>query len=144
MEYPQGFADSHWRKRGICGVLAVAIAAEVTFEVAHAACKRAMLELKLGVRFRGGTWHRQRVHALRQLGVKFVEYPEYKGMTFRQFIDEYAVEDVTYMLANKGHVISVRNGMVADQANIKPRQEHKYGGRSVIDKPVIAILGKGW
>lgn len=143
MEYPQGFADTHWRKRGICGVLAVALAAEVTFEVAHAACKRAMHELALGQRFRGGTYHIQRLHALRGLAVRFTEL-DFKDMSIRRFIDEFAEADTTYILATKSHVITLRNRIIADQANIKPSLQHKYGGRRVITKPVIRIDGKGW
>jgi hypothetical protein len=144
MEYPEGFAGSKWQKRSICGVLSVALCAGVSYDVAHAACKQAMLDLKLGQRFRGGTYSKQRELVLQRLAVKFVKHECYVGMTVRQFVEHHAKPDVTYMVTHKGHVITVCNRVIADQENIAERSQHRSGGRKIIDKPVIEIIGKGW
>lgn len=142
MEYPNGFCrDTHSRKP-ICGVLAVAFCAGVSFDVAHAACKRAMHELKLGVRFRGGTWLRQLKHALKGFGVRFTEYKPYDNPTIELFAAHRAEPGFTYLLDTPGHFVTLRDGIVADQRHnchysVYPRRRKGI-------KAYLRIDGKGW
>lgn len=113
LEYPDGFTDDLSR-RGICGILAVAIAANVSYDKARAACKL----FHPGKRLRGRTWHRQRMNALWSLGVRFVETEGEFGSA-RALLDSGQLKrDTLYMLRVNGHAFCSFNGCVADQNGI--------------------------
>lgn len=67
MDYPAGFFGSYHSQKPICGVLAVAIAAGVTYDVAHEGCKRHLPKDRQ--RFGGKTYDFQRISAMNDLGV---------------------------------------------------------------------------
>ena len=142
LEYPEGFT-SKLANRGVCGVLATAICADVSYDVARQTLKQVMIDQELGQRFRGGTYSKQRQEALKRLAVQFVERPEYVGMTIAHFAEFHARRDVVYMVCVKGHVVSVKNNAISDQRLIGNFIVHHSAKRRIV-KPVLEILGKGW
>ena len=138
MEYPQGFFDTYHSQKPICGVLAVAIAAGVTYDVAHAACKRNMAAHRQ--RFGGKTGDGQRVKAMAELGVK-TEYVELKG-SLKDVIEQLE-PGIIYHIIYARHVISVKDGNIIDQSfNGHYLTFSKVGSRRV--KKVLKIIGRGW
>jgi hypothetical protein len=112
MEYPDGFLDDH-RRMPICGILAVAICANVSFETAKATLARCKLPHQ--TRMRSRTFPRQQANALWTLGMKFAEHVQFDGMTVERFITEFSKPGVLYKLHTQGHVFCVRNHAVIDQ-----------------------------
>jgi hypothetical protein len=117
-----------YRFGGNCGVLSVAMCANVSFAVAEKACK-------LSSRSKGGTNHYQREQALKALGVRFESklvmvkvgngaYCKYVQPTIRTFVRDHTAPGVTYMLRVNKHVVTVRDGIVMDQQSVKPAAEH--------------------
>jgi hypothetical protein len=144
--YPEGFDATAMKKKPICGVLAVAIAAGVSYPVAHAACKRAMHKLDLGKRFRGATFWRQRAEALKGFGVRFTVF-DVKAVGHMSVIefcaDRYAYEpEAVYMIDIRGHTMILRQGCIIDQSNYIPWQS--YAHPRVRVKRAVRIDGKGW
>ncbi len=113
LEYPEGFAPALANKP-ICGVLAVAVCAKVSYQVANEACRRTMLSHQ--TRHGGRTYHDQRIAALRTLGAKFIELPLLTNITLKNFVLKQAKRDVVYMVGVTGHVVTVLNNAVMDQA----------------------------
>lgn len=142
MEYPSGFKAEVHSKKPICGVLAVALCAGVSYDVAHAACKRSMLALKLGMRFRGRTYLRQLKHALSGLAVRFTEYKQNDNPTIAHFAEFRAEPEVTYLLRVSGHFLTLRDGILIDQGACLPYSLHKCKGRHITH--YLRIDGKGW
>lgn len=124
MERPEGFSNVNI-KHGICGILAVAVCAGVSYEAAYSACKRAMLPHQK--RMGRATYHRQRCNALWMLGVKFTETTVVGSLQLRYF-DSRAKPDTLYMLRINGHVLCYKNGFIQDQGHLCPLAE--YRGRS--------------
>jgi hypothetical protein len=110
MDYPQGFFGSYHSQKPICGVLAVAIAAQVTYDVAHEACKRHLPKSRQ--RFGGKTYDCQRDKALRDLGCT-VELVELKGSLLK--VVEQLEAGSVYHLHYAKHVVTVCDGFVIDQ-----------------------------
>lgn len=142
LEYPNGFVGSKWQRRGICGVLSVALCAGVSFEVAHAGCKRAMIDLKLGLRFRGGTYHKQRLRVLDRLAVRYEEVALTGRTTVGDFASYHAKPGVAYMLRIKGHVLTLKDGVACDQGHCGPVSSYKRRKTPLVG--ATAITGKGW
>lgn len=144
MEYPDGFLDSH-KRRGICGVLAVAMAADVSFDVAKATLRDCMRDLyPQRQRFRGGTHYSQVLLALKRLGVRYVEHPEFAAMNISIGEFTYIVDPAKkYLVYVPRHVVTVHNRLIADQGNIAAPIFH-WAHRRIINRPVIEILGRGW
>lgn len=138
--YPDGF-DTTAKRVGNCGVLALAICAGVSYQVAWEACKRNLKLLgKDRQRMRVATNHAQRLASLRQLAVKCIEVdPE--GFTVRQFAERYADNGKVYMLRIKGHVVTLKGGFVVDQHRCLPWQQYNKR-RKILN--AIRIDGKGW
>lgn len=111
-EYPSGFLPVH-KTKPICGVLAVAVCAVVSFEEAHAACKRNLPSHRK--RFGGRTFDEQRIRAMFDLKVKFVVWKHTPTCTVDEFVLQYAEAGKTYQLKVSRHVITVCNGWVMDQ-----------------------------
>lgn len=142
IDYPCGFDASVHSKKPICGVLAVALCAGVSYPVAHAACKASMKALKLGVRFGGRTWLTQIEHSLKGLAVRFAKYRVHDNPTVGFFAAHRAEPGVTYLLRVKGHFVTLRDGMLIDQISNAPWQLHKTHRRHVTH--YLRIDGKGW
>ena len=120
MNYPTDWKEE-LRKKPICGVLSVAIIANVTFEQATQAIKNNLMPHQK--RHGGRTYHPQRRDALRELGVSFIEH-YFSKMTLQRWVADHARPDTTYMVQTSSHVVTVRNGLVADQVEIKNISEH--------------------
>lgn len=124
VQYPAGFIHDKDKNRPICGVLSVALCAEVDFEIAFATCKRNAPEHVK--RFRGGTYLDQRHAALRELGCKFNSVAaHYFGLSLERFVREAATPGLTYMVDLPRHVVTVKDGIVTDQGKSCPVAEHK-------------------
>lgn len=141
--YPEGFDATQDKNRPICGVLAVAIAAGVSFDVAFAACKRNMPKHRQ--RMRGSTYKEQRDAALKELGVKFnarFRCNDIHTFSVLQFCEMHANDGFVYLLEVRGHVMTFRDGCIIDQGKYIPWQS--YAKPRIKLKRVVKIIGKGW
>lgn len=141
MEYPEGFDATVMRNKPICGVLAVAICAGVSYPVAFAACKRNMPAHRQ--RMRGSTHPSQREAALRELAVKFTDLTRhYRDFSVMSFCAGFADDDNTYMLKVRKHVLTLKGGFLIDQQRCIPWQNYTHPRIKL--KGVLRIDGKGW
>jgi len=147
MEYPEGFDNERQRLRqfGICGIVATAIAANVRFDVAKAALKRAMHDIyPHRQRMRAATTYAQRNAALSALAVRYSELREYMGMSVETFALDVAEPGKLYMVCYKGHVFLVKDGSILDQRYKGPVMGWGLFRKRLINRPVIRIDGVGW
>ena len=114
MNFPSDWTEELVRKP-ICGVLAVAVAANTTFAKATFAIKSNMLSHQK--RHGGKTYHEQRIGALKQLGVDFHDTTVDK-ITLNRFITSVAKPNTLYMINVTGHVILYNDGKVLDQRGL--------------------------
>lgn len=143
MDYPEGFFSSYHSQKPICGVLAVALAAGVTYDVANDQCKQAMKDLYPSrQRFGGKTSTAQRELAMKRLGVKF-ERTNIVGQKPR-LID--AVKDfepgVIYHVVTPKHVQTIKDGVLIDQGKREPVALCPQAKKRVSE--ITKIVGKGW
>ena len=143
IDYPAGFDATRDKQRPICGVLAVALAADVSFDVAFAACKRNMMSFQK--RMRGATYAPQRDEALRELAVKFD--PNWRcndihTFSVMQFCEMHADDGKTYLLEIRGHILTLKGGRIIDQHINKPWREYHHP-RVKLHR-AVRIEGKGW
>jgi hypothetical protein len=143
-EYPQGFYASYHSQKPICGVLAVALAAGVTYDVASEACKQAMKDLYPSrQRFGGKTSTPLRELPMKRLGVKF----DRTNITSKRpkLID--AVKDfepdALYLVVVPKHVMTVRNGYVIDQSKLTLVELCGKRANQRVSE-ITKITGKGW
>ena len=141
IERPEGFIASH-ANRGICGVIATAICANVSYQVAWATLKQIMIEDEIGQRFRGGTYKNQRNKALSRLAVKHEEVKAGMGWKVWEFVAHVCEPGVMYMVCFKGHVFCIKDAWVIDQSYSGPIQAWKVRNKKVTY--AIKIIGKGW
>lgn len=156
IRYPAGYAP---RKEPHCGVLAVAIAAGVSFEDAWGTIKA---QASYGASWRGRTYDADRSRALKALGASYVErfhvparmirgtchavaggrYVE--RCTVATFARRHAKPGVTYLLTVGGHCVTLRDGIVADQHAVAPAAKH-WAARKVIrlSQEITATKGAG-
>src|SRR6476661_568883 len=115
-KYPEGFFSSYHSQKPICGVLAVALAAGVTYDVAHEHCKQAMKDLyPTRQRFGGRTYTNQRELAMKRLGVKFERTDIVaKAPRLIDAIKEFE-PDTLYQVVYAKHIATIRNGFIIDQ-----------------------------
>ena len=141
IERPEGFVASH-ANRGVCGVVAIATAASVSYQVAWATLKAIMQDKGIGQRFRGGTYPAQQLEALSRLAVKFEIVERGKGWKVWEFAAHLAKPDTLYMVTHKAHIYCVRNGWVMDQSYTGPVQDWNARNKRLIR--IVEITGKGW
>lgn len=141
VNYPDGFDQSVMQNKPICGVLAVALAAGVAYDVAHSACKRHMPSH--AKRFRGGTYSGQREKALRDLGICFTNF-NLDNTTVLEFCAERASfnDSRIYLIQIRAHVITFKNGFLIDQSICKPWQMYHHPRIKI--KSVTRIDGSIW
>ncbi len=120
MQFPVDWTEDLVRKP-ICGVLAVAVVAGVTFKKATLAIKANMLPHQK--RHGGKTYHEQRLGALRDLGIKFHDQM-WDKVALNRFITGAAQPDTMYMINVTGHVIVYKDGFVIDQRGKVPYEEY--------------------
>lgn len=121
MKYPSDLTDK-LKKKGICGVLSLAIIANVSFAQATQAAKNNMMSFQK--RHGGATYPDQLRGALKELGVRFGQYSIEERRNLQTTVRTRLKKDTTYMILTSRHVVTVRNGVVADQAEILPIAEH--------------------
>lgn len=143
MEYPEGFYSNYHSQKPICGVLAVALAAGVTYDVAAARCKEAMHEIyPKRQRFGGKTTTPQRELAMKRLGVKF-ERTDYVSKKPKLIdIIEKLEPGVMYHIVTPKHIQTVRDGILIDQGKLAPVATCPQAKKRVSE--VTKIIGKGW
>lgn len=144
MEYPCGFVKEVHSRKPICGVLAVALCAGVSYDVAHAAVRKATFDANPSrQRFGGRTYLRDLKTAMTRMAVKLS--PTIKvtqPMTVQRFTDDVAKPDITYLIQVSGHFMTLRNRILVDQSYNVPVELHKRRRSQVIK--FVAVLGKGW
>lgn len=143
MEYPEGFYYSYHNQKPICGVLAVALAAGVTYDVANAACRDAMKVVEpRRQRFGGKTLTSQRELAMKRLGVKF-ERTDYVSQR-PKVIDVIKTFEpgVIYQVVYCQHIATIRDGYLIDQHKHERIETLACANKRV--KEVTKIIGKGW
>jgi len=143
MEYPEAFYHSYHSQKPICGVLAVAIAAGVTYDVASEACKQAMKDIYPNrQRFGGKTTTPQRELAMKRLGVKFERTNfETKKPKFIDVVRDFE-PGVMYHVVTPKHIQTVLDGFVIDQGK-RERVEAWHSANKRV-REVTKIVGKGW
>lgn len=140
VEYPAGFDQTKLFKKPICGILAVAIAANVSYPVAYAACKRNLPTH--AKRFGGKTWKEQRDKALSQLGIAHKTMYEPHRLSVMLFCARYAEPGKTYILEVRGHVMTFKDGYIIDQVRVVPWQSYSHPRIKL--QRVIEITGSAW
>lgn len=99
----------------ICGVVAIALAANIPFTQAWELTK---LRMSSPNRWRGRTTLKQRVRLLDVLDVPYEAVNLPRRMTLKTFVENHTRRDVTYKVTVTGHVVTVRNNAVADQNGV--------------------------
>lgn len=136
LKYPDGYTgtsrDPH------CGVLAVAICAGVSFETAWDIFKSYRTP-RQRARWRGATNWQERDLALLQLKVDYGTLAV-RRQTLLAFVRDVAKPGETYMVRVRGHVVTVRDGMVIDQTACAPASKHPSRRKFILR--VTRITGK--
>lgn len=122
LNYPSDW-DMALSKKPICGVLATALAANVTFDKATDAIKRSLMPWQK--RHGGRTYPEQVAEAMNKLGVKYVQLPSVPKMTLTNWHKTYAMPNVHYMVWTSGHVVTVENAYAMDQYEISHIEDFK-------------------
>lgn len=143
MKYPDGFFSSYHSQKPICGVLAVALAAEVSYDVATASCKQAMHDLYPSrQRFGGKTYENQIDLALERLAVKFEKTAFITHKPRLIDLVKTFEPDTLYHVITPKHISCVRNGQLVDQAGLGPIDICPFAHKRV--RYIRKIIGKGW
>jgi hypothetical protein len=157
LSYPEGCAGSC---RPHCGVLAVAICADVPFETVFELIRTCS---RHSGNWKGRTTGPERTGALKRLGVSYDErfhiskarydamrsgYPRLvntryqPSCTVATFAKKYADAGTTYMLRVGGHIVTVRDGLVADQSGIAPAADHRSAKQRVLGSIEILSINR--
>jgi hypothetical protein len=142
--YPEGFYSNYHSQKPICGVLAVALAASVTYDVAHEHCKQAMLDLYPSrQRFGGMTYTNQRELAMKRLGVKF-ERTDIVAKRPR-LIDAVKTFEpgILYQVCYKKHIATIKDGYIIDQHKLILVEMALDCAKSRV-REITKIIGRGW
>lgn len=145
--YPEGFYAGYHSQKPICGVLAVALAAGVTYDVAAKRCKEAMHDIyPTRQRFGGKTSTPQRELAMKRLGVKFertdIVSKRPKLIDVVKTFEPDTMYHVVYKYSGGGHILTVRNGYIIDQARLTLIELSPCAKKRICE--VTKIIGKGW
>ena len=109
-----------------CGVVAVANAVgkstDKMMETFRQVCKRDR-------RWLGRTNYAMRRKVLKHLKVKFTE--KRASGSLKKFVEWQTARDKKYIVTLGNHIVFVCNGIVHDQHEIKPADEHKFAGKRV-------------
>ena len=135
MNYPSDFTPE-LRNKPICGVLSVAMLANVTFARATQAIKNNLMPWQK--RHGGKTYHEQRLNALRELGVNFVQHPTPAKQTLERWVLTSADPSKVYAVQTTKHVVTVKDGIVVDQYEINPIE--KFGAKRCFVREVVEVL----
>lgn len=128
--------DPKIRKRPVCGVMATAIAAGITFTEAFNYYKN--LYSKKNRRFKGPLYDYEYITAMKHFGVRveelneeiknlFIDYPISKFIAHIGLLDP----DNVYLVITKNHVQLVYNGLVTDQGGTTPTKLYCHRLRKV-------------
>ena len=137
MQYPEGYSA----KGPHCGVLSVAVCAEVSFDRAWLLIKK--IKKPRGL-WKGSTFESDREQALWALGVKFAKTTVLKpNVRFREFVANHAQPGFVYMVRMPGHVVTYKDGMLLDQSGLKPYRQHSAASKTVLSFIKIGVQGSG-
>jgi hypothetical protein len=145
--YPEEFFGNYHSQKPICGVLAVALAADVPLDIANATMRDSMKKVSPErQRFCGPSTKGEQNHALKALGVQFEEV-DVKSLGARTMkLKDVAAKlepGVMYHLTTPKHISTVRDGQLIDQG----RKNQPIDQVSFRDKRVShirKIIGRGW
>ena len=142
-EYPDGFFSSYHSQKPICGVLAIAIAAGVTYDVACATLTKALTVVHPNrQRFGGKTSAPQQSLALKWLGVQFEE----TVITAKKpkLIDAVKTFEpgVIYLVTTPKHIQAIKDGYLIDQGRLQRVELCPQAKKHV--SLIRKITGKGW
>jgi len=130
------FKNPEDQRRGPnCGVTALAVSTGISFNKAWQTFK-AVNPRKYGKRWKGGTYTADQLKALDRLEVSYktVKTGKVLGpkLTLAKFVREHTKRDTLYMVTTTGHVQTVLNGEVIDQAGKKPIGNF-WGSRKIVN-----------
>ena len=141
MNLPEGA-----RNGGNCGVTAVAIAANVSFDQAWDLFKQHCPRIKDNKRWTGGTYDRERNTVMKKLGIKYANVPSKTFLnsnrlpTLKRFVEWNTKKGALYIVTTTHHVQVVKDGWVIDQSGA--REIENYWGRNKIVDRVEIITPK--
>lgn len=143
ISYPADYREE-LAKRGICAVMAIAICAEVDFDIAFAAARRTYD----GKRWRGGMAAPHILRCLAEVGCEFADQTlTNKGEMLQDWVLLRADPEATYIVWSCNHAVTVRGRHVADQAHNGHIREFRYRrmrvqgwARIIANKPVSLEL----
>lgn len=142
-EYPEGFFANYHSEKPICGVLATAIAACVTYDVAHATCKQAMHDVfPHRQRFGGVTYEPQIDLALKRLGVQYEKTVFNSNRPKLIDLVNELEADVLYQVVTPKHIQCIKNGFLIDQGRLLRVELCPQAKKRV--RYIRKIIGKGW
>ena len=141
MEYPTGFDSSTHRNKPICGVLALAMAAGVSYPVAHATARQALFDMNpRRKRFGGSTTVSSIDLALKRLGVRSLLVKIDGTYRLRDFVAQKAKPGVMYLVRVPGHIMTLKDGMLLDQEKLISVSQYKNRKLTHFWR----IQGRGW
>ena len=119
-----------------CGIFAAALASGKEPQEVFDAYKA---KFKKTGRWKGSTTTKGLKELMRnQLGVKFVEIPDLKWMTVRQFAVNYTKRSGTYLVWVRGHVMTISKGRLIDQWHCQPIETAKKNRCKIVS--VVEIV----
>ena len=129
VDHPCGLSvPSDIRKDGLCGVLAVAVAAGRTLGEVY----RYMARRHRG-NWKGSTTNVERMNALTHYGVKYIGLSLIPNVyNVQRWARLCARPDVSYIVTTTRHVQVIRNGFVIDQQGLKIIADYWAKGKKVI------------
>ena len=144
VEYPCGFKSPFHSRKPICGPLAVAFAAGVSFDVAKAAVRASTFKLDPHrKRFGGRSTMRQLLDSLRGFGVDYELTAVSGHVTFKTLLEDGEIDHTRhYIIQIPGHFFTLTDGFVIDQCRNEPYHTCKFMRNKVLQ--FVEIKGKVW
>lgn len=124
----RGFSES-MRSKPVCGIVAVAVCANVSFQESEAMARATFK----GKRFTGAMADEQIRECLANFGVTYRHHLPERKMALKTWLNMYAKAGVTYMFFVSKHVITVKDWVITDQ-NATARIEDHWCGRKFVQE----------
>lgn len=122
------------KRRGDCGVVAVAIAGRTEYQHAHSVLYP--IVHRRCQRWHGGTSFHERCEAMAIMGIKWTQLDVPDGLTLAAWIrDHRPYKRTRYMVQTMGHVQIIKGDYITDQAGCRPIK-----GSPGMRKRVLTVL----
>ena len=102
-----------------CGVVALATTLNLPYDKAYNYLRR-----HKGAGWKGSTKVSDLLDGVKALGGKYTEISS--GGTLKKWIEWNTIPDATYLIRVSKHILAVRNGIVVDQSEVLPVDEHHF------------------